>query len=84
MCVYVELGKAELSEVSYIELCESNQSSTIEELVDAQYRSLLKFDFIGKDVGDDPPNALRLVFRPVKHLALFAAVVDSLAARAVA
>ena len=84
MCVYVELGKAELSEVSYIELCEPNQSSTIEELVDAQYRSLLKFDFIGKHVGDDPPNALRLVFRPVKHLALFAAVVDSLAARAVA
>ena len=81
--MYVELGKAELSEVSYIELCEPNQSSTIEEL-GAQYRGLLKFDFLGKDVGDDPPNALRLVFRPVKRLALFAAVVDSLAARAVA
>ena len=63
---------------------DQDQSSTIEELVDAQYRSLLKFDFLGKDVGDDPPNALRLVFRPVKRLALFAAVVDSLAARAVA
>ena len=60
------MGKAELSEVSYIELCEANQSSSIEEFVDAQYRSLLKFDFLGKDAGDDPPNALRLVFRPVK------------------
>ena len=82
--MYVELGKSELSEVSDIELCEPNQSSTIEELVDAQYRGLLKFDFLGKDVGDDPPNALRLVFRPVNDLALLAAVVDSVAARAVA
>ena len=70
--------------MSYIELCEANQSSSIEPFVDAQDRSLLKFDFLGKDVGDDPPNALRLVFRPVKDLALLAAVVDSLAARAVA
>ena len=78
------MGKAELSEVSYIELCEANQSSSMEAFVDAQDRSLLKFDFLGKDVGDDPPNALRLVFRPVKDLALLAAVVDSVAARAVA
>ena len=78
------MGKAELSEVSYIELCEANQSSSIEPFVDAQDRSLLKFDFLGKDVGDDPPNALRLVFRPVNDLALLAAVVDSVAARAVA
>ena len=78
------MGNAELREVSYIELCEANQSSSIEPFVNAQDRSLLKFDFLGKDVGDDPPNALRLVFRPVKRLALFAAVVDSLAARAVA
>ena len=78
------MGKAELREVSYIELCEANQSSSIEPFVDAQDRSLLKFDFLGKDVGDDPPNALRLVFRPVNDLALLAAVVDSLAARAVA
>ena len=44
----------------------TNNPSCIEEFVDAQDRSLLKFDFLGKDAVDDPPNALRLVFTPVK------------------
>ena len=61
----------------------THNPSCIEEFVNAQDRKLRKFDF-GKDAVDDPPNALRLVFTPVKAGALFAAVVDSLAARAVA
>ena len=38
----------------------------MEEFVDVQDRSLLKFDFLDKDAVDGPPNALWLVFTPVK------------------